>query len=76
MNRTSAPWEDIEEDTTLINKLTWWLAHETPTGMARIEDAAEHFGVETIRIVQAATDGQWLGFETHDGVKYVVADGD
>lgn len=70
------PWDDIEEDTTLIDRLQSWLAKQ-PNLQVRVSDAAHHFGVPTERIEQAARDGYWLGLDRFDNdVPYVFADGD
>lgn len=67
------PWDDIEEDTTLIDKLQSWLMTQ-PDIQASVTDAARHFGVEPDRIRQAARDGYWLGLA--DGGEMVFADGE
>lgn len=69
------PWEDIDVDATLISSLQDWLVTQ-PSMQARVEDAARHFGVEEIRIRQAASDGHWLGVMRFEGVDYVFADGE
>ena len=70
-----APWEDIEEDTTLISALQDWLMTQ-PDLQARVSDAAAHFKVEPERIRQAAGDGQWLGLMDHADGEYVFVDGE
>jgi hypothetical protein len=69
------PWEDIAEDTTLIGKLETWLGTQNHK-QAKVSDAASHFGVETIRIEQAAMDSWLLAIVESliDGAKYVCLD--
>lgn len=69
------PWDDIAEDTTLIAKLETWLGTQTHK-QAKIADAASHFGVETIRIEQAAGDSWVMAIveSLFDGAKYVCLD--
>jgi hypothetical protein len=69
------PWEDIQEDTTLIDRLQSWLMTQ-PGLCAKVTDAAHHFGVEPVRIEQAAAAAYWLGLEKLDGVEHVFADGE
>lgn len=71
------PWEDIEEDTTLISRLEGWLG-TLPNKQAKVSDAAHHFGVETVRIDQAAQDSWCLALAKSvvDGEMYVCVDTD
>ena len=45
-------------------------------GQGKVADAAAYFGVEPDAIKEAVPHHYWLGIETHDGVEYVVADGE
>jgi hypothetical protein len=69
------PWEDIEEDATLIDRLQSWLMKQ-PDIQAKITDAAAHFNVKPDRIRQAAQDGYWLGTIMHRDGEYVFAEGE
>lgn len=69
------PWDNIEEDTVLMDRLQSWLMKQ-PGLCSTVTDAARHFGVEDVRIRQAACDAYWLGIEKIDGIDHVFADGE
>ncbi len=73
--RVVQPWEDIDEDTTLMGELEKWLM--TRNGLhASVADAAAHFGVRPERIEQAAGAHYWMGIDNALGVPTVFIDGE
>jgi len=71
------PWEDIQEDATLMDRLETWLGTRQHM-QAKIHEAAAHFGVEPERIQQAARESWCLALVNSlvDGAQYVCVDSD
>jgi hypothetical protein len=52
-----------------------WVMRQ-PNTMGEVAAAAGYFGITSDAIKEAVPYHYWLGIETHDGVEYVVADGE